>query len=227
MINYDILIPAYNAQNTISELINQIKNINEIPSRIVVVDDGSIDKTPEIIKNLVNSVIILEENRGKGFALRMGFEDFLNSSESDYLLCIDADLQHPVPYIHKFLHFAEESASEFIIGKRERKFGVMPLLRIISNSTTSLVLSIICNQKIEDSQCGFRLIHRNALEKLSLFEDGFQLESEMIVEAAKKNIKIDFIQIPTIYNGHVSHINHLGDTIRFIRLVFSQLVGKS
>ncbi len=227
MISYDILIPAYNAQHTIVELIKQIKNLKVLPDRIIVVDDGSRDNTSLLIKDDVNSLISLKFNKGKGFALRTGFEEFLNSGISDYLLCMDADLQHPVSYIAKFLRYATDKKSEFLIGKRERTFGVMPFPRIISNSTTSLILTKLCNQKIEDSQCGFRLIHRNALKKLNLHEDGFQLETEMIVEAAKQNIKVDFIQIPTIYNGHISHINHLGDTIRFIRLILSQFAGKS
>jgi glycosyltransferase involved in cell wall biosynthesis len=227
MISYDILIPAYNSQNTIKELVTQIKKLKTLPDKIIVVDDGSKDRTSLLIKDDVNAVITLAYNKGKGFALRTGFNEFLNSGVSDYLLCIDADLQHPVSYVPNFLQYVTHKKSEFVIGKRERKFGVMPFTRIISNSITSLILSMLCNQKIEDSQCGFRLIHRNALKKLNLHEDGFQLESEMIVEAAKKNIKIDFIQIPTIYNGHVSYINHLGDTIRFIRLILSHLIGKS
>ena len=227
MISYNILIPAYNAQNTISELLDQIGKIKHKPNRVIIVDDGSDDNTFDVIKDRVESIISLKVNKGKGFALREGFNEFLSSNDSTYLLCLDADLQHPVSYISNFLNFASEEKSEFIIGKREKKMGIMPFPRIISNSTTSLILSMICKQKIEDSQCGFRLIHRNALQKLSLQEDGFQLESEMIVEAAKENIKIDFIEIPTIYNDHVSHINHLGDTIRFIRLIFSQLAGKS
>ncbi|MBN1406880.1 MAG: glycosyltransferase family 2 protein [Calditrichaceae bacterium] len=227
MISYDVLIPAYNAENTIAQLIDQIKELNIKPEKIIVVDDGSEDQTPNLIKDKVDSVITIKENKGKGFALRNGFNEFLKSNTSDYLICIDADLQHPVSYISKFVEYAEKRKSKFIIGKRDRKFGIMPFSRILSNSTTSLILSIISNQKIEDSQCGFRLIHREALCKLSLQENGFQLESEMIIKAAKQKISIDFIKIPTIYNGHISNINHLGDTIRFIRLVLSELTGRS
>jgi glycosyltransferase involved in cell wall biosynthesis len=227
MISYDILIPVYNAQNTIVELLNQIKSLDQQPNKIIIVDDGSVDDSPNLIRDKADLIINLSKNNGKGFALRKGFEKFLNLQESEYLLCMDADLQHSVSHIPNFIYYADVEKSLFIIGKRERKMGVMPFPRIISNSTTSLILSMLCNQKIEDSQCGFRLIHRNALQKLSLKEDGFQLESEMIVEAAKENITIDFIDIPTIYNGNVSHINHLGDTIRFIRLILSQIMGKS
>ena len=227
MISYDILIPAYNAEESIAEVINQIKELKFHPNKIIIVDDGSSDQTPNLISDKVDSLITHKENKGKGSALRSGFAEFLKSDSSDYLLCMDADLQHPVSYIPNFLKYADKTHSEFIIGKRSRQFGVMPFPRIISNSTTSLILSIICHQKIEDSQCGYRLIHRAALKKLSLQENGFQLESEMIIKAAKQHIRIDFIDVPTIYNGHNSNINHLGDTIRFISLILSELTGRS
>jgi glycosyltransferase involved in cell wall biosynthesis len=227
MISYDILIPAYNAEKTILPVVNQIKKLKFHPNKIIIVDDGSTDQTTNLIKDKVDSVITHERNKGKGFALQTGFDEFLKSGCSDYLLCMDADLQHPVSYIPNFITYAEGTKSEFIIGKRSRQFGVMPFPRIISNSTTSLILSIICKQKIEDSQCGYRLIHRDALKKLSLKENGFQLESEMIIKAAKQHICIDFIDVPTIYNGHNSNINHLGDTIRFISLILSELTGRS
>lgn len=226
MVKYDILIPAYNVQNTISELLNQIKHIKDQPEKIIIVDDGSTDDTPNLIREYADIVITNNKNYGKGLSLRKGFDFFLHNTGSDYLLCLDADLQHPVSHIPLFLSHASVQNSEFIIGKRERRIGVMPFPRIISNFTTSIILSLICNQKIDDSQCGFRLISRNALRKLELREDGFQLESEMIVEASRAGIKIEFISIPTIYNGYISHINHMGDTLRFIHLILSQLGNK-
>jgi glycosyltransferase involved in cell wall biosynthesis len=226
MINYVILIPAYNAQNTLIELLEQITSLKPKPDRIIVVNDGSNDRTPELAGKYTDCVINLHHNRGKGFALRKGFADFLNETKSDYLLCMDADLQHPVSHIHNFIKAAQTNRAGFIIGKRSRTKGTMPLLRIISNFLSSKILSVITKQKIEDSQCGFRLIHRNALEKLTLYEDGFQLESEMIIQAAREKIKISFVDIPTIYNGHLSHINHLGDTMRFIKLILSEVVNR-
>ena len=100
----------------------------------------------------------------------------------------------------------------------------MPFLRVISNRTTSALLSMLTRQKIKDSQCGFRLIQRRVLEDIKLNENGFQLESEFIIEAVKKGYAISFVPIPTIYNQEESNINHLGDTFRFIRLFIKEFV---
>ena len=226
MTRFSIVITCYNQSAFIRDAIGSALAQDYADKEIIIVDDGSTDDTPNLIREYADIVITNNKNYGKGLSLRKGFDFFLHNTGSDYLLCLDADLQHPVSHIPLFLSHASVQNSEFIIGKRERKIGVMPFPRIISNSTTSIILSLICNQKIDDSQCGFRLISRNALRKLELREDGFQLESEMIVEASRAGIKIEFISIPTIYNGYISHINHMGDTLRFIHLILSQLGNK-
>lgn len=225
MISYSILIPAYNVEDTLPKLIDQIEKISHPPSKIFVVDDGSQDQTMSLVRDKAAHVelIHLDKNRGKGFALRTGFKKFISTNNGDYLLCMDADLQHPVSHIGNFLIAAAHNQGSLIIGKRRKSLRLMPLPRIISNSISSFILSLVCKQKIEDSQCGFRIIRNDLLRELHLQEDGFQLESEMIIEAAQKNISILFIGIPTIYNGHPSHINHWIDTWRFIRLIIKAL----
>ena len=131
--------------------------------------------------------------------------------------------RHPVSAIPTFLNKTEKKNTKFILGNRDNRIGCMPLHRIMSNTITSFLISIIIKQRIRDSQCGFRLIHRNVLEKLELTESGFQLESEMILQAAKNGIKIDHINIPTIYNGENSSINNWKDTLRFLRLIIRGL----
>lgn len=224
MISYSILIPAYNVEDTLPSLIDQIEKIDHPPRKIIVVDDGSDDQTLLAVKDKTHIELIhLDKNKGKGFALRTGFNHFITENNCDYLLCMDADLQHPVSHISCFIKAAVQNQAPLIIGKRKKSLRLMPLPRIISNTISSFILSLVCKQKIEDSQCGFRMIRNDFLSELHLQEDGFQLESEMIIAAARKNISIRFIEIPTIYNGHVSHINHWVDTWRFIRLILKAI----
>ena len=220
MKTFNILIPAYNASKTIEELINQLFKLEIKPENIIVINDGSTDETSSISKGLNVNVVDLQHNQGKGAALLKGFEYFLQNSKAYYLICMDADLQHPVKSISNFL----KSESKFVIGNREKKLKTMPFHRILSNVMTSKILSIVTKQKIFDSQCGYRMIHRDVISKLELNEKGFQLESEMVVEVAKMGVKIGYVDIPTIYNQSGSNISNVKDTLRFIRYIIKEIL---
>lgn len=225
MITYDILIPAYNASATLPELFSRVRSLKPAPANTFCVDDGSTDGTGKSDEFKGIKLVRLPKRRGKGFALRTGFSAFLQDSNSELLICLDADLQHPVEQIPRFLDSSEKYGSRILIGNREKNFHTMPIMRVFSNRITSFILSRLSGQHILDSQCGYRLIHREVLERLNLHENGFQLETEFILEAVKLNYQIDFIPIPTIYNGHPSNINHLVDTWRFIKLIAKE-IGK-
>lgn len=224
-ISYDILIPAYNAQRTLPDLLRQIQSLKSAPQHIFVVDDGSTDRTAEVIGQAGVTLLQNAVNRGKGHALRRGFRLFMEQSDSAYLLCLDADLQHPPHMAADFLAQAR-SGVKIVIGRRKRSPQHMPLMRIVSNTLTSAILSLLLGQKIHDSQCGYRLIERSVLEEIQLTEDGFQLETEFIIESVKRGHSIRFVPIPTIYNHQDSYINHLGDTLRFIKLVWNKTIRR-
>lgn len=226
MIPYDILIPAYNAEGTISELISQLESLNHPSSTIIVVDDGSDDKTAQICEKHNVRLIRNIDNRGKGYVLKVGFRAFLEDSTEDYLLCLDADLQHPVSSIPDFLKMVETNQSNFVLGVRQNRLKSMPKHRVLSNLLTSQIISWLSGQKIRDSQCGFRLIHRDVLKKIHLAENGYQLESEMLLRAGREGFRIDWVPIPTIYNDEKSYIGNVSDTYRFTRLIFRELKGR-
>ena len=226
MINYAALIPAYNAEKTISDLVSQLLSINQPPENIIIVDDGSRDNTAQICENQNIRLIRNVENRGKGYVLKVGFKAFLEDKSTYYLLCLDADLQHPVSSVPDFLKIAEEKNSKFVLGVRKNRLKSMPGHRVLSNVLTSYIISWFTGQHIKDSQCGFRLIHKDVLKKIKLTENGYQLESEMLLESAKKGFLIDWVSIPTIYNEEKSYIGHFSDTFRFTRLMFRELKGR-
>ena len=226
MIRYDVLIPAYNAENTISELLSQVSSLIQPPENIIVADDGSQDNTVQICENYKVRVIRNIENRGKGYVLKIGFKAFLEDSSTEYLLCLDADLQHPVSSVPDFLRVAENKQSKFVLGVRKDRLKSMPGHRVLSNLLTSYIISWFSDQNIKDSQCGFRLIHRDLLKKVKLAENGYQLESEMILDSAREGFLIDYVSIPTIYNDEKSYIGNFSDTFRFTRLIFREIKGR-
>ncbi len=226
MIKYDVLIPAYNAEKTISELLSQLSSLSHPPENIIVVDDGSWDRTAQMCENYNVRVIRNIENRGKGYVLKIGFKAYLESESPEYLLCMDADLQHPVSSVSDFLSVAEQKKSKFVLGVRKDRLKSMPGHRVMSNLLTSYIISWFSDQDIQDSQCGFRLIHRDVLEKVKLAENGYQLESEMILDIAREGFLIDYVSIPTIYNDEISYIGNFSDTFRFARLIFREIKGR-
>lgn len=97
---------------------------------------------------------------------------------------------------------------------------VMPITRVLSNRITSALISAKIGQRVLDSQCGYRLISRNAYSQISLDSDGFEIESEMLIKAGRLGMKISWIPISTIYSKEKSYIRGFRDSSRFIRTWF-------
>ncbi len=226
-IKYDIVIPAYNSHDVLPLLLEQINQLNHPPQTVFIIDDGSkFEYTLPAYEKFEMLVERLPKNTGKGAAIKKGIELFLQKNRSPFLLLMDADGQHPVSKIKDFLQKAKSNHTDLIIGHRKQKFGYMPWLRIFSNTTSSLIVSWVSGYKIPDSQCGFRLLKREVVEKLDLKENGFQIETELILKSLKNGFRIEFVPIPTIYNGQKSYIKHFNDTIRFLSIILKELFSK-
>lgn len=212
-----VLIPAHNAGEAIGGIIKQIRD-RGFPA--VVVDDGSDDDTYEAAKNAGVVVLKHSKNLGKGAALRTGFEYFLNGN-FDAVITMDADGQHDPASLNDFVKFAEEKCSNIIVGNRMHDTASMPWLRIQTNRFMSRFLSKRIGQFVPDTQCGYRLIKKGLLRKMQLCANRYEIESEMLIQAARHGAKIDSINISSIYAGHKSRINPFVDTLRFIRLMMT------
>ncbi len=224
-----IIIPVFNGDhNVLEKLIHLIFNTCQNYSfSILIVDDGS--KAPLQIPNHLNQkvdVLRHEINKGKGAALKTGFNYFAEVVPVDVILTMDADLQHPPEKIPAFIQKYQSGLGHIIVGYRNRSPKIMPLHRMVSNSLTSLIISLLTGQLIRDSQCGYRLIDQKILNNLELRENRFHLESELFLRAAEKRISIGFVPIATIYSNQKSSIRNVRDTLNFIALIFRYLWGK-
>jgi glycosyltransferase involved in cell wall biosynthesis len=216
-----VLIPAYNASLTISELIEKtLKFVSK--NNIVVVDDGSQDQTFTTAQTAGAVVLKHDKNKGKGEALKTGFRYALRKNYYA-LLTLDADLQHDPGSIRDFLKKANENFEGIIIGTREINLKKMPFARWLTNNLTSVILSILSGQTIRDSQSGYRLISTQVLKKVKLKAKKYDLESELLVKAGRMGFRIDAVPIKTIYHGGRSFINPFVDTGRFIKLMWRSL----
>lgn len=215
-----VIIPAYNAGLTIGKLINHILKFTNRED-IVVINDGSDDKTFELAYRAGVVVLKHGRNKGKGEALKTGFRYAL---EKNYqaLITMDADLQHD-PQSIPDLTGKSENFPGIIIGTRNRNLKNMPFARWLTNNLTSTIVSILCGQSVRDSQSGYRLIPIGVLKKVKLESKKYDLESEILIKASRKGVKIDQVPIKTIYGEGRSLINPWIDTGRFIKLMWRSL----
>src|SRR4030042_429276 len=133
---------------------------------------------------------------------------------------MDGDGQHCVHDLEKFLEKARRGAA-FVVGNRMHEPRGMPLVRIYTNVLMSWLISKIVHQKIPDTQCGFRLIKREVLENVSIKTKKFEIESEILIKAARRGYAIESIPVQSIYSkSQRSKINPFIDTLRFIKFIF-------
>jgi glycosyltransferase involved in cell wall biosynthesis len=217
-----IIIPAFNEENRIGNLLKKISSVFSLKN-VLVVDDGSKDKTSLIAKKAGTMVLKLKKNQGKGLALRAGF-DFAIEHGYDAVITMDADGQHDPAEIPRFLEKFKATGADLIVGTRKHNLSEMPFLRFMVNNTTSIITSLLSGVRIHDSQSGFRFIKKKLLGKINLMTSRFQMETEIIIKAARAKFSIEELPIKTIYfEKFKSHINPFIDTARFIRLAIRML----
>ncbi len=214
-----VLIPAYNEEKNIARVACAVRDLG---FTVLVVDDGSTDSTAKILQDLPGIYSILSPvNEGKGVSLRKGFEWFL-SSNNEAVVLMDADGQHSPDELGAFVR-ALDAGADFVIGNRMHSPGRMPWLRLWTNRFMSGVLSLAASRSIPDTQCGYRALKKDALRRLRLNTGRFEIESEMLLEAARLGLNIRSIPIRSVYEGGPSKINPFVDTLRFFSFLFKYL----
>jgi len=214
-----VLIPTYNESQVIGKLIREVRKQN---NDILIVDDGSVDETVKIAGEQGANILQNERNLGKGASLIKGFE-YIYKNDYDAVITMDGDGQHNPEEIKNFFDAAQKSNAEIYVGNRMAELKNMPLARIITNKFMSWLISIIARQHIPDTQCGFRLIRKNALARIRLTTSKYETESEILIKAARLGFKIESVPIKTIYSREKSHINPFTDTCRFIRFILKEI----
>lgn len=191
-----IVIPAYNEEKTIGTVLRKLK-ANKYTD-IIVVDDGSKDKTKQIAED--EKVIVFSHiiNRGLGGALNTGITGALREN-ADIIVTFDADGQHDVNDIAKLKYFIE-NGYDVAIGNRINE--KMPFLRRIGNRGLDLVTYLLFGIYVHDSQSGLRMFSKEAAEKIEIKTNRMEVSSEIITEIGRKNLKLKEVPIKTIYTEY-------------------------
>jgi glycosyltransferase involved in cell wall biosynthesis len=215
--NVAALIPAYFEEKQIGAVAR--RTLAQL-DQVLVVDDGSTDATEAEARSSGAQVIRHPVNQGKGAAIKTGLRELSARPAVEYILILDGDGQHLPEEIPVFLEEANRSHPPMIVGSRMSDLKSMPFVRKMTNQLMSSQISRVCGQGIPDTQCGFRLIHRDLAPALYECETSkFDYETEMLVIASRRGCRIASVPVSTIYGDEKSKIHPVRDTIRFIQLM--------
>lgn len=213
-----ILVPSYNAERSLGELLSRLRHSTSLP--ILVIDDGSSDETSKVAIDAGVSCIRLPYNQGKGAALQVGFR-FAEDNNYDSVITLDSDLQHLPEEVSGFLERSD--GRTILIGTRRIKLAVMPFGRWLSNNWTSIIISIFSTCRVRDSQSGFRLLPISVLKQLPLRSTRYDFESELLFKAGAIGCPVAEVPVSTVYQDEKSSISPLKDTGRFIRQTWKRI----
>ena len=209
------VIPAYHEEKHIGDVVR--RTLKQL-ANVVVIDDGSTDATAEEARKAGADVIVHERNLGKGESIKSGFRYWLDHGAS-YVVVLDADGQHLPEEIVHFLDAAAATGAKLLVGTRMNNVRDMPVVRRAVNRYMSRKISRACRQEIPDTQCGFRMVHRDIIPQLLGGTERFDYETEMLIVASRAGCTIASVPISTVYSDEVSSINPVRDTLRFFKLM--------
>jgi UDP-N-acetylglucosamine---dolichyl-phosphate N-acetylglucosaminyltransferase len=194
-----IVIPAYNEERSIIAVIRGLKQQGF--ARLIVVDDGSSDRTSELARQ--EGVILLRHilNRGLGGALGTGISAALRLG-AELIVTFDADGQHDPNDIGRLLDPIENGEAEVVIGSRMLDPMGMPYSRRLANWTANLVTYVLFRVWTTDSQSGLRAFSRQAATRMQLLTSGMEVSSEIIAETVKNCLKWKEVPVKAIYTDY-------------------------
>ena len=220
-IEFIALIPAYNPDE---RLIEVIKTIKKEKLDIVVVDDGSNEKSLEVFKKIKKDCHIIhhEINKGKGVALKTGLKYIKENYDEYIVVTMDCDGQHLIEDALKLCKYNKEHLNTLCLGSR--KFdGKVPIRSKVGNAITRRVFAFTTGVKVYDTQTGLRSFSNKLIDDmLEIPGERFEYEINVLLEASKRKIPIKEITIKTIYinNNASSHFNALTDSFKVYREIF-------
>jgi len=217
-------IPAYNEESNIKKT---IENVEKFVDKVIVCDDGSNDKTVAEAENTGAYVIKLQKNAGKGAALKEIFK-FAKSSNIDIMITIDADGQFVPEEIPLLLKPIIEKKSDIVVGYRFDDKTEIPKYRKIGNKFLDKITNLAENIGVRDTQSGFRSYSKKAVEIINFKADGFGADSEILIDAIQKKLKISEEKVTVIYNtgGRTSTKNPISHTVEVITSVVEKIALK-
>ena len=210
-----VLIPTYNNIGSIQVV---VEDALHYCADVIVVDDGSTDGTTEQLKTIKGIMLVAyQQNRGKGYALKTGFQAALQAGFS-YAITMDADGQHLGKDIPTFLHANQQWPGSLIVGSRrlegkQRSFGSK-----FANSFSNFWFAVQTFHYLDDTQTGFRLYPLKKLKGLWWLTSRYEAELELLVFESWHGVKIRSISIDVYYPPREERVSHFRPALDFTRI---------
>ncbi|MBK5107816.1 MAG: glycosyltransferase family 2 protein [Anaerolineales bacterium] len=194
-----VIIPVYNEKSTIEEILRRVK-AEEIATEILVIDDGSIDGTREILENLDQDsqlrVIHHDRNRGKGAAVRTGFQN----AEGEVFLIQDADLEYDPRDYPSMIQPIEEGIADVVYGSRflgGPRRTVM-FWHMVANKMLTFMTNLLYNTILSDMETGYKVFKREIVDGMHIHANSFDFEPEFTAKILKKKVRV--YEVPISFN---------------------------
>jgi glycosyltransferase involved in cell wall biosynthesis len=213
--NWCVVIPTYNNERTLEKVLQDVLGIT---GDVIVVNDGSTDSTPLILKKFRNiRVVSYAQNQGKGYALKKGFE--LATREGyRYAVTIDSDGQHYASDIPLFIQKSIEQPDSLIIGSRHLPVEKMRQGSSFANRFSNFWFRFIAGIALPDTQSGFRLYPLEKLRNIHFYTRKYEFELEVLVRSAWRGIPVLSIPIGVYYPTLEERISHYRPVKDFLRI---------
>jgi glycosyltransferase involved in cell wall biosynthesis len=215
-----IVIPAYNEEASIAEVISRVRKACP-EAEVIVVDDGSKDRTAEIVRNCGVKVISNHTNLGKGGATKVGFVHNLNNG-INYLAFIDADGTYPPERIPELYDLCKQKGYDIAVGSRLiRKNNGMPIIRRLGNKIFAGLLTFYSGKRTTDTSTGLRVFNVRLLPMIETLPNGLDFDTSMTTRALFEGLAYTEIPIEYYRRAGKSKLSSLKDGYRFLKVIMN------
>ena len=219
---FSVLIPVFNEEKTVIEVLKRLNStkVDEVDYEVIVINDGSTDKTKELLeqnKNLFSKLINNERNSGKGFSVKEG----LKVASGDYIIFQDADLEYDPIEFKKFIKVCRQFDADLILGSRfiySEYTRSHNILNKIGNHILTFIFNIFYNTTFTDIYSCYLCYKKILIDPNNLKSNGFDQHAEILCKAVKKGKK--FYEVPISYNGRTHEEGKKIKFYHFFSVVF-------
>jgi len=216
-----VLIPTFNNERTLG---NVVRSVQEYSQDIIVVNDGSTDSTAELLQQFQQiSLISYIPNKGKGYALRKGFQRAIELGY-DYVITIDSDGQHFPEDLPKFLYALQDHPAAIIMGVRNMEQAGIPGKSSFGHKFSNFWFWVETGIKMNDTQSGYRLYPVRLLSDTNFITRKFEFEIEVMVRSVWKGVAMAEVPVKIFYAQKEDRVSHFRPFRDFTRITILNTV---